>query len=239
MKNAYKITILIIFALCMPNSILGAERRAETAKQEQAPEKSNKRSEKARQMETMRNRLVDIRQAARNAENQGRPEEARDLREKAAQLVEKIRKQTQRAAQRQLREVDEYLERLRHITREAEEIRERIIIELEQRERVWMEPEREFPMRPRIQKRVEDVHKLIGRIRETFMRQLERIEATFGELRDNMAQMEREIQELRAENEHLRNLLRERNKVRRQRERDAPARKNAERPIDGHEFTVP
>jgi chromosome segregation ATPase len=239
MKKTYRITILIIFALFMPNSILGAERRAETAKQEQAPEKSNRRREQARQMETMRNKLAEFRQAARKAENQDRPEEARDLREKAAQLVEKIRRQTQRAAQRQLREADEYLERLRKITREAEEIREKIIIEIEHREKAWMEPERELSLRPRVQKRVENVHNVINQIRETFMRQLERIEATFGGLWDNMAQMETEILELRAENKRLRNQLRERNESRRQRDRDIPARRDAGRPIDEGKFTVP
>jgi len=239
MKNAYRITILLIFAVFVPNSILGAERRAETAKREQAPENAGNRRNHARQMETMRNRLAEIRQAARNAEEQGRPEQARDLREKAAQLVKQIRKQTQRAAQKRLHEVDEYLERLRQITREAEEIRERIIIEIEQRGRVWMEPERELPLRPRVQKRIENVHNVIGQIRETFMRQLERIEASFGGLSDNMVQMQREIQELRAENEHLRNQLREREQQRRSRDRDVPARRDAERPRDGGKFTVP
>ena len=42
MKNAYKITILVIFIVFMLNSVLGAERRAETAKREQAPEKAIK-----------------------------------------------------------------------------------------------------------------------------------------------------------------------------------------------------
>ena len=239
MKKAYKIIVLAIFAVFMPNSIFGAERRARIAEREQAPGPAIERREPAQQMEVMRNRVANLRKTARNAESQGRPEEARDLREKATRLVEQIQTRTQRAAQRRLREVDEYIERLRQITREAEEIRERIMLKIEQRERAWMEPEREMPLRPRVQKRIENVHNIIGQIRETFMRQLERIEATFGGLRDNIEQMEGEIQELRAENERLRNKLRERNEQRKPRDRDVPARRNTERQREGGEFTVP
>jgi chromosome segregation ATPase len=239
MKKANKIIMLTIFAVFMPNGILGAERRVEPAEREQPPVPVIERREPAQPMEVMRNRLAELRQATRNAERENRPEEARELREKVAQLVERIQSRTQRSAQMRLREVDEYLDRLRQITREAEEIRERIRIEIEQRERAWMEPERELPLRPRVQKSIENVHNIIGQVRETFMKQMERIEATFGRLSDNMVQMEREIQELKAENERLRNQLRERDEQRRPRERDVPSRRNPERPRDGGEFTVP
>jgi len=228
-----------MFTVFMLNGVLGAERRAEPAERERPPAPAIERREPAQPMEVMRNRLADLRQAARNAERGNHPEEARELREKVAQLVEQIQSRTQRMAQRRLREIDEHLERLRQITREAEEIRERIRLEIEQRGRVWMEPERELPLRPRVQKSIENVHNIIGQIRETFMRQLERIEATFGRLGDNIVQMEREIQELRAENERLRNQLRERQEQRRPRDRDVPPRRDTERPRDGGEFTVP
>ncbi len=239
MKKAYQIIALMIFAVFMPNGLLGAERRAEPAQREQPPVLVIERREPAQPMEVMRNRLAELRQAVRNAERENRPEEARDLREKVAQLVEQIQSRTQRMAQRRLREVDEYIERLRQITREAEEIRERIRNEIEQREKAWIEPERELPLRPRVQKNIENVHNIIGQVRETFMKQMERVEAAFGRLSDNMVQMEREIQELRAENERLRNQLREREEQRRPRERDVPERRNPERPRDGGEYTVP
>ncbi len=239
MNKAYKISVLTMFTVFILNGVLGAARRAEPAERERPPSLAIERREPAQPMEVMRNRLADLRQAARNAERENRPEEARELREKVAQLVEQIQSRTQRMAQRRLREVDESIERLRQITREAEEIRERIRNEIEQRERAWMKPERELPLRPRVQKSIENVHNIIGQIRETFMRQMERIEATFGRLSDNMVQMEREIQELRAENEQLRNQLRERQEQRRPRERDVPARRGTGRPRDEGEFTVP
>jgi uncharacterized protein Yka (UPF0111/DUF47 family) len=237
MKITYKIIMLVMFAVIMQNSVYGIERRAEVTEREQPPVPVIERRQQAEPMEAMRNRLAELRQAVRNAENQDRPEEARDLREKVSQLVEQMRSRTQRMAQRRLREVDEYINRLREITREAEEIRERIRIEIEQRERAWTEPE--TPIRPRVQRRIENIHNVIGQIRETFMNQLERIEATFGGLRDNMVQMEREIQELREENERLRNQLRERQEQRRPRNVPQPPRRDAERPRDGGEFTVP
>jgi len=239
MKKAYKVIVLTMLAVFMFNSTLWAERRARIEQREQAPEPELERKETAAQIEMMRNRLIDLRQAALNAEREGRPEEARELHEKIAGLVEQIQSRTQRAAQGRLREVDEYLERLRQMIREAEEIRERIRAEIEQRERAWMEPEQEMPLRPRIQKGIENVHNIIGQIRETFNRQLDRIEEIFGGLRNNMVQMEREIRELREENERLRNQLREREEQRRSRGRDVPARRDAERPRDGGEFTVP
>ena len=239
MNKAYKISVLTMFTLFMLNGVLGAGRRAVPAERERPPVPTIERRETAQPMEALNNKLVELRKAARNAERENRPEEARELREKVVQLVEQIQSRTRRMTQRRLREVDEYIERLRQITREAEEIRERIRNEIEQRERTWMAPERELPLRPRVQKSIENVHNIIGQIRETFMKQMERIEATFGRLSDNMVQMEREIQELRAENEHLRNQLREREVQRRPRERDVPARRNAERPRDGGEFTVP
>jgi chromosome segregation ATPase len=227
MKITYKIIMLVMFAVIMQNSVYGIERRAEVTEREQPPVPVIERRQQAEPMEAMRNRLAELRQA----------EEARDLREKVSQLVEQMRSRTQRMAQRRLREVDEYINRLREITREAEEIRERIRIEIEQRERAWTEPE--TPIRPRVQRRIENIHNVIGQIRETFMNQLERIEATFGGLRDNMVQMEREIQELREENERLRNQLRERQEQRRPRNVPQPPRRDAERPRDGGEFTVP
>jgi septation ring formation regulator EzrA len=239
MKKAYKIIALTIFAVLMPNGIYGAERRAEPPERDQPPVQAIARRQQAQPIEVMRNRLAELRQEVRNAERENHPEEARDLREKVAQLVEQIQSRTQRMTQRRLREVDEYIDRLRQITREAEEIRERIRVEIEQRDRAWMEPGRESPLRPRVQKRIENIHNVIGQVRETFMKQMERIEAAFGGLRDNIEQMEGQIQELRAENERLRNRLREQEEQRRPREREVPERRNPERPRDGGEFTVP
>lgn len=226
MKKEYKVIVLMMFAVFMFNGTLRAERRAGIEQRELVPGPELERRESAAQIEMMRKRLADLRQAAQNAEREGRPEEVREFREKIAQLVEQIQMRaqrvSQRAVQRRLREVDEYLERLRQMIREAEEIRERIRSDIEQREMIRPEPEREMPLRPRVQKRIENVHNIIGQIRETFNRQLERIEETFGGLRNNMVQMESEIRELRAENERLRNQLRERDEQRRPRDRDVP-----------------
>jgi chromosome segregation ATPase len=239
MNKAYKVIGLTIFIVFMFSSILQAERRVRIEQREQFPGTEFERVESAAQIKMMRKRLVDLRQAALNAEREGRPEEARELREKIAGLVEQIQMRTQRTAQRRLREVDEHLERLRQMIREAEEIRETIRSNIEKREMIRPEPEQEMPLRPRAQKRFENVHNLIGQIRETFNRQLDRIEELIGGFRNNMIQMERELRELRAENEGLRNQLRERAEQRRPRDRDVPPRRDAERPRDEGEYIIP
>ena len=242
MKKTYKIFGLVMLTGLILNIFLwlGNTTSAQEPGQIQGPELE--RREPAERMEMMRNRLAELRENARNAEREGRPEEARELREQATRLAQQVQMQARRAEQRRLRQIDEYLNRLRQMTREAEEMRERIRLQIEQPEidRPGPRPERELPfrlepLRPRVQRRIDNVHNVIGQIRETFMGHLERVEETFGGLRNNMEQMEQEIQELRAENERLRNQLRERDELRRPRDRDVPERRDIERPREGRE----
>ncbi len=235
MKKVYRIFMLVIFTVFILNGTLLAERTAGIEEREQVLKPELERREPAEQMEILRSRSMELREAARNAENQGRPEEARELREKAMRLAEQIEMHAREFKQRRLREMEECLDRLRQITREAEEIRERMGHEIEQRVREKLRPMPEPPMesepkRPGLQKRWDNMQNVIGQVREAFMKHLERIEVTFGRLRSNMEQMEREIHELRAENERLRNHLRERDEIIRQQQREiTEQRENRER----------
>jgi len=224
MKKVCRIFLPVIFTVLILNSIVQAERTADIEERKQAPKPELERREPAEQMEILRSRSMELREAAGNAEKQGHPEEARELREKAMRLAERIEIQARKIEQRRLLEIEKCLNRLRQMTREAEEIREKMMLGIEQHVREKLQPLPEQPMepeplRPGLQKRWDNMQNAIGQIRETFMRHLERIEMTVGRLRDNMGQMEREIHELRAENERLRNQLREKDEVIRRQER--------------------
>jgi len=240
MKKAYTIFSLVMLTGLALSNLPRFENTTRAQENDQPPRQEIERRESPEQMEMLRNRLAELREAAANAERQGRPEEARELREKAARLAEQPLMPAERAEQRQLREIDKYLERLRQMVREAEEIRKKIGPEIEQRAREMQRPARDLPLRleplrPRVQQRMENMQNVIGQIRETFMMHLERIEGTFGVLRNNIERLERENQELRAENERLRNQLRERDQVDRPRDRDVPVQRDVEQPREGRE----
>lgn len=231
MKKVCKIFLPVISIAFILNVTPGIERTVIGEEREHVPKPELERRELAEQMEMMHSRSAELKEAAMNAEKQGHPEEARELHEKAGQLREKamrlaeqLEMHAREIKQRRLREIDEYLDRLRQITHEAEEIRERIGLGIEQLERDRMlslpepliDPE---SFRPGLQRRWDNMHNIIGRVRETFMRHLERIEVTVGGLRDNMERMGSEIHELRARNEQLRNQLREKDQLIRQQEK--------------------
>jgi len=225
MKKVYRIFVLAMFTVFILNGVIRAEHTADIKEREQAPKPELERREPAEQMEVLRSRSMELREAANNAEKQGRPEEARELREKVMRLAERIETQARKIEQRRLREIEKCLDRLRQMTREAEEIRERMGQEIEQRVREKLRPLPEQPMepepiRPGMQKRWDNMQNVIGQVREAFIKHLERIEAMVGRLRDNMEQMEREIHELRAENERLRNQLREKDQIINRQERE-------------------
>ena len=252
MKKVYRIFVLAMFTVFIFNGVVLAERTADIEEREQARKPQLERREPAEQIEFMRSRSIKLNEAAENAEKQGRPEEARELREKAMRLIERIKMQARKIEQGRLHEVEECLDRLRQMTREAEEIRERMMHEIEQRARERLQSLPELPMeperlRPGIQKRWDNMQNVIGQVREAFMRHLERIEMTIGSLRENMEQMERKINELKAENERLRNELREKERIIRQQQREITEqreyrerqeRTRAERQ-DTHKYSVP
>jgi chromosome segregation ATPase len=231
MKRIYRIFVLVMFLVFALNGTLLAERAASIEEREQVPIPELERRELAEQLEMMNSRSAELREAAMNAEKQGHHEEARELHEKAGEfreqamrLAEQIEMHAREIKQRRLREIDECLDRLRQITHEAEEIRERMGHGIEQLERERIFPLPELPMepeslRPGLQRQWENMQNVIGQVREAFMRHLERIEATVGRFRNNMEQMERQIHELRAQNERLRNQLREKDEIIRRQER--------------------
>jgi regulator of replication initiation timing len=240
MKKTYKVFGFIVLSGLIFNILPLFTNSLKAQEREQPPQQATDQRQSPEQIELMRNRLAQLRKNAQNAEQQGHPEQARELRQKVAKLAEQLQAQARRIEQRRLQEIDECINRLRQMVREAEEIRGSIGPRAGQQERPGPRPEKEQPLRPeplrqRVEQRMENLQNLIGQIRETFMNRLGRIEETFGGLRNNFEQLEKDNQELRAENERLRNQLRERDQMNRPRNRDVPQPENIERPREGRQ----
>ncbi len=176
--------------------------------------------------DVMHAQLAEMRQVAENAEKEGRPEQAEQLRRRADNMEREIDERAGELEQDRIRRAEEQLEHLRNMTREAEEIVNNIRGNMARREMAMRIPEpapifRPFPERPGPGPEPQwNILIDIGNdIRELLAAHLDRTEELFHWNREQAEQAERKIQELSQENEHLRMKLREREESNRNLER--------------------
>lgn len=169
--------------------------------------------------------LAELREATELAERDGRPEQAAEFNERANNLQRQIDEQAGQAERGRLHEAEIQLERLRNMTREAEEIVVNLRHNMARREMAMRRPEpvpmpeRPFPERPGPERQWEKIMDMGHELREMLAAHLERTQDLIHRNRQQAEQMERKIHELSQENEMLRMQLSQRNEVNRDRER--------------------
>lgn len=153
--------------------------------------------------------------------------EAEQIRGDAEKIKEEIVKQVKR---QQLSQIDQEIERLRQMTREAEAIRARVAQQAEHPEiqpaqpqprpqaqrqlpsttgtvrREVQEPRQNMPIlsRPGVQRVIENIPQAISQLRETFNNNLERVQSAYRGIQERLNDIQAENQRLRNENQQLR-----------------------------------
>lgn len=213
------------------------------------------RQQVVQRIEQAHTRLAELKEAAEQAEREGQPEKAAEMREKAKKLAGEIEAFAQKAKGRMPAEAQERIERLRDMAAEAEkrgevdkarglwaevkelegamkrefergpeppeDVRERLEVE-----RRWPRPMEIEPWRERVRERPEPpgpwthLEHMEKQLKEVLAVHLERMANEFRELQMRVERMERELQQLRAENMRLKSQWRERPRPRKGPERE-------------------
>ncbi|MBN1973398.1 MAG: hypothetical protein JW787_07145 [Sedimentisphaerales bacterium] len=156
-----------------------------------------------------------------------RSDEAELTRRDAEKIKEEIEKQVRR---KQLSQIDQEIERLRQMTREAEAIRARVAQQAEHPEIQPAQPQprpqaqRQLPSttgiarreaqdlpqnmpilsRPGVQRVIENIPQAISQLRETFNNNLERVQSAYRGIQERLNDIQSENQRLRNEIQKLR-----------------------------------
>ena len=248
MKTKYKIFMAGLVMALVSSGMLSAQERAEEgevrgtfvrieAEQrpgpeefEHAPRREFEHRELAEGVEKVRAKLAELKEAAEQAEREGRHDKAAKLHEKAEKIAEKIEQHARKAKDR--------------MPAEAEELERRLKREFERREMAERWPEggrrpepwrRVGPERPEgIRERREPpgpwahLEHLEKQLKDVLAVHLERMAGEFRELLTRVERMERELQELRAENARLKSQLREGRRSRIERETEVREQRGTE-----------
>jgi len=194
------------------------------------------RQRMAEQIDKMRGRLAELRQAAERAEREGQHDRAAELREQARRMAEEIDAHVRKAKDRGPAEAEE-LERRREEERRVE-ARRRIrpgrpegLWERREVDRRWPRPMEIEPRRERIRERPEPpgpgahLERMQEELHDLLAEHLERMANAFRELQMHVERLERQLQELRAENDRLKSQLREGPRSRIERETEVRERR--------------
>lgn len=224
MKKVCGIFMLMLVTLVLSGVCL-ADEEYHAREFERVPEHEIEHREMAGHLHQMRIRLAELKKEAEIAKNEGRNEESVELRYQAKMLSREIEEHSGQIKLRRLEEAEEHLERLRHMTEEAEEIVERLRRDVERREVARRRSGREMRLRfmpERFDREhlSEQLGDMGNELKDFLMGHIERIEAVYREHQTGMERMERQMQELLAENKQLRGQLREANLSKRKLERE-------------------
>ena len=232
MKKVCGKFMLMLFVMLMFSGLCLSGEKPQAWEPEQVPERVKERQEMAEQMKQMRNRMVELREAAEIAKKEGREEDAIELRQQAKNTAREIEEHQRQNDQRRLREAEGYLEQLRRMTQQAEGILDRLRRDVERREAARMRPERELRLRPMPERfdrerLTEQFRDMGNELRDFLTNYMNRMNGALLEHQMQMELMQRQLQDIFAENRELKNQLRESNQLRRQLERELDQQKEA------------
>lgn len=172
----------------------------------------------AEYIETIYAQATEREQVAEATRRNNQPEQMAEPEEKANSLQREFDEHVREIEQDRLRRAAEQLERLRNMTREAEEIVNNLRGDMARREMAVRRPEPEPIFRPAPEQpgpgpQMDILIDIGNQIRNLLAAHLERTEQI---IHQNREQAEQRLQQLREENERLRMELRERNEVTRE-----------------------
>jgi predicted nuclease with TOPRIM domain len=229
MKRQLKVFGTVFIITILLSSILVLNAAA------QAPQQNVVRQAQARanadRTAAIRNEIENLRNAAEQAELDGRPDEADRMRREADNMAQQLElKNQQRPQQRQLREIDAEIERLRQMTQEAEQIRENIVRQSGQpqaqtpRRAQRPQPVQQVPpgtgagrgarvqrpnppiiSRPGMRAIIDNIPQMVDQLRNALNNNIERIHTAYEKIQERLINLEEENERLRNENRELRN----------------------------------
>jgi len=222
----------------VPRPALGGEAQRHPGPEEfeHAPRPEFEHRKSAEGIEKVHAKLAELKEAAQLAERQGHHDKAAKLHEKARKIAEKIEQHASKAKDRMPAEAQGRIEKLRDMARqakergemekagqlwaEAEELERTLKREFERRPEGVQRPEPRRPIMPERPEGIRERPELPGpsehfermqrELKEALAMHLGRMVDEFRELQMRLERMERELQQLRAENMRLKSQLRER-----------------------------
>ena len=229
MSQRYRILILLVVTGVSLSGILDVnaaaqEPRQNATRQEQAQANADRTA-------AIRGAIENLRNEAQRAEAEGRADEADRLRREADNMAQQLElKNQQRPQQRQLREIDVEIERLRQMIREAEQIRENIASQsVQPQAQTPGRPQRPQPVqlvppgtgtgrgareprpnleiisRPGMRAIIDNVPQMVDQLRNALNNNIDRIHNAYTRIQDRLINLEEENERLRNENRELRN----------------------------------
>jgi predicted nuclease with TOPRIM domain len=217
MMQKFKIITVLVFVSTIFCGIMILQASAEESSAQRPAAERNA---------AIRTEIENLRKSADQAQTEGRNDEAEQMRAEAVNLAEQLRIENQ---QKQLNQLDQDVERLRHITQEAEEIRSRIAQQTGQPSApaIQAQPQRlgrgqlppaagarrgargqrqNLPVipRPGLQMVVDNIPQMIDQLRNAFDNNIERVQNAYERIRGRLEDMQTENQRMRNENERLR-----------------------------------